>query len=97
MTVSRASAHTTVKAREPQPGISRNAVSRALNVPLETVRRRVAVLLKKRVIREHSGGLAVPDAWPLGALDNHAELLACNAQELRRLLVALKRQGIRLG
>src|SRR5450755_5025419 len=40
-------------------GVSRNAVSRALNVPLETVRRRVGQLLKKKIIQERADGLVV--------------------------------------
>jgi hypothetical protein len=78
-------------------GISRNQLSRALNVPLETVRRRVAVLLAKRVIRERESGLVVPDRRPMGALDNHGELIARNAQALSQLVRDLKAQGVKLG
>ena len=77
-------------------GISRSQVSRALNVPLETVRRRVAILLAKRIIRERADGLVVPLHRPLGALDSHGELIARNAQALGRLFVDLKAQGIKL-
>lgn len=77
-------------------GVSRNAVSRSLNVPLETVRRRVSTLLKKRIIQERSGGLVVPVVSPLGMLDNNAELLALNAQTVRQLFLDLKAQGVRL-
>ena len=78
-------------------GISRNQLSRALNVPLETVRRRVAVLLDKKVINERETGLVVPERRPLGALANHGELIACNAQALRQLVLDLKAQGVKLG
>lgn len=78
-------------------GISRNQLSRALNVPLETVRRRVAVLLDKKIIREGAGGLVVPAHRPLGALANHATLLAHNARVLRLLFVDLKAQGVEFG
>jgi DNA-binding Lrp family transcriptional regulator len=78
-------------------GISRNQLSRALNVPLETVRRRVAVLLDKKVIRERENGLVVPERHPLGALANHGELIARNAQALRQLVLDLKAQGVKLG
>ena len=79
-------------------GTSRTAVSRVLNVPLETVRRRVRALIEKRVIREgKGGGLFVPEFSPLGALDNHARLAAHNAEHVRRLFVALKAQGVRFG
>ncbi len=82
---------------EARPGMSRSAISRALDVPLETVRRRDGVLLEKRVIRERSEGLFVPELSPLGALDNHAELLALNAGAVRRLFRDLKATGVRLG
>jgi hypothetical protein len=78
-------------------GISRNQVSRTLNVPLETVRRRVGALLKKRVIRERSSGLFVPQLCPLGALDNHTALAQLNAKTVRRMFLALKATGVRLG
>ena len=78
-------------------GISRNQLSRALNVPLETVRRRVAILLATGIIREREGGLVVPDRRPLGALANHGELIARNAQALGELFGALKAHGIQLG
>jgi hypothetical protein len=83
-------------AHPPERGISRNQLSRALAVPLETVRRRVAVLLEKRVIRERANGLVVPERHPFGALDNHAALLAHNAQALRRLFRDLRAEGVRL-
>jgi hypothetical protein len=78
-------------------GISRNQLSRALNVPLETVRRRVAILLDKKIIRERENGLVVPERRPLGALANHGELIARNAQALRQLVLDLKAQGVKLG
>jgi hypothetical protein len=77
-------------------GIRRNAISRMLNVPLETVRRRVSILLKKKIIYERDGGLIVPDGAPLGMLNNTSELLAFNAQTVRQLFVNLKAQGVRL-
>jgi hypothetical protein len=77
-------------------GISRNAISRALNVPLETVRRRVAVLLEKKVIQERFDGLSVPEASPLGEIAQGRELLALNAKILRQLFRNLKSAGVRL-
>ena len=65
---------------EAASGTSRSAVSRALDVPLETVRRRVAALIARRIIQERSDGLFVPEFSPLGAPENHARLLALNAQ-----------------
>lgn len=78
-------------------GISRNQLSRTLNVPLETVRRRVAVLLGKKIIRERESGLVVPERRPLGALANHGELIARNAQALRQLVLDLKAEDTGLG
>lgn len=78
-------------------GTSRTAVSRVLAVPLETVRRRVGALIEDRVIEEGQGGLFVPAISPLGALDNHAELVGFNARMVRRLLRDLKAVGVRFG
>jgi hypothetical protein len=61
------------------------------------VRRRVAILLDKKIIRERESGLVVPERRPLGALANHDELIACNAQALRRLVLDVKAQGVKLG
>ncbi|HEY0107389.1 MAG TPA: hypothetical protein VGB91_15015, partial [Rhizomicrobium sp.] len=38
-------------------GVSRNALSRTLNIPLETVRRRVTGLIQKKALREQPDGL----------------------------------------
>ncbi len=78
-------------------GISRNQLSRALNVPPETVRRRVVILLDKRIIRERDSGLVVPEHRPLGALRNHDELIARNALALHELVLDLEAQGVKLG
>jgi len=48
-------------------GISRNAVSRRLNVPLETVRRRVAALIKQNILREQPDGLVFQSRQRRGA------------------------------
>ncbi len=77
-------------------GISRNAISRSLNVPLETVRRRVAGLLEKKVIQERLDGLMVPEASPLGEIAQGRELLALNAKIVRALFRNLKSLGVRL-
>ena len=79
---------------DPVTGISRSAIRRILNVPLETVRRRVGLLLESGVIEEHAEGLFVADASPLGAVDNHAELVALNAQKVRQLILNLKSLGV---
>jgi hypothetical protein len=75
-------------------GISRGAISRTLNVPLETVRRRVQGLLEKRVVQERHDGLAVPETSPLGMIANEPALIALNAKILRQLLRSLKAQGL---
>jgi hypothetical protein len=74
-------------------GISRNAVSRAINVPLETVRRRVGGLLTRNILEERPGGLVVAAATGLAGDPRIATL---NAQLLRQLYRSLKAQGIRL-
>jgi len=99
MAVSSASvSHTrsTSPKRRTAHGVSRNAVSRSLNVPLETVRRRVSLLLKKEIIQERADGLIVAPVTPLGALQNTAELLALNARTVRQMFLDLKAQGVRL-
>jgi hypothetical protein len=99
MAVSSASvSHTrsTSPKRRTAQGVSRNAVSRSLNVPLETVRRRVSLLLKKKIIQERADGLIVAPVTPLGALQNTAELLALNARTVRQMFLDLKAQGVRL-
>ena len=76
-------------------GISRNAVSRALNVPLETVRRRIAALVDKKVLREQADGLVFSADNPIG-LGNNADLAAFNMEMLRILFRSLKANGIKL-
>ncbi|HXC56793.1 MAG TPA: hypothetical protein VNU97_15955 [Rhizomicrobium sp.] len=77
-------------------GISRNAVSRALNVPLETVRRRIAALIEKKILLEQADGLVFSPDNPLG-LGNNRELGAFNIEMLRLLFRNLKAHGIDLG
>jgi hypothetical protein len=76
-------------------GISRNAVSRMLNVPLETVRRRVAGLIAQKVLVEQADGLAFATDNPMG-IGNNKELYAFNLELLRRLFRELKAAGIDL-
>jgi hypothetical protein len=78
------------------PGISRNALSRAVSVPLETVRRRVAGLIERKVLAEQADGLVFAADNPLG-LGNNAAFDAFNIEMLRRLLQGLKANGIDLG
>jgi hypothetical protein len=85
-------------ADEPEPervGISRNAVSRLLNVPLETVRRRIGILIEKQVLAEREDGIVFLPGNPLG-LGNNASLWAFNMEKLRELLRALRTLGVDL-
>lgn len=76
-------------------GISRNAVSRSLNMPLETVRRRIAGLIEKGVLVEQSDGLAFSAHNSVGLGDNPA-LHAFNLAKLRELFKGLRALGIEL-
>jgi hypothetical protein len=76
-------------------GISRNAISRTLNVPLETVRRRVGKLLKEGFLLDRAGGLTLPDAVPMGA-DDSGRILALNVRLVRQMYRSLRAHGIKL-
>jgi hypothetical protein len=88
--------HKSIPGSESSPrGISRNAVSRRLNVPLETVRRRVASLIKQQVLMEQPDGLVFSSANQIG-LGGNAELDALNLRMLRQLFRELKANGVPL-
>src|SRR5215469_3434894 len=76
-------------------GISRNALSRMLNMPLETVRRRVNALIARRTLAEQDDGLvfAYDDDLAPGQQTAIGEL---NLQQLRELYRALKANGVDL-
>ena len=76
-------------------GVSRNVLSRTLNIPLETVRRRVAGLIEKKALKEQSDGLVFSPNNALGLGDN-AQLRAFNLEKLRELFRGLKAAGIDL-
>ena len=76
-------------------GISRNALSRMLHVPLETVRRRVAGLIAQKVLVEQADGLVFSPDNPMG-LGNNADLAHFNLELLRKLFRQLKDAGIDL-
>ncbi|HUO90273.1 MAG TPA: hypothetical protein VMU08_13955 [Rhizomicrobium sp.] len=80
---------------ETKRGISRNAVSRMLNVPLETVRRRVIGLIEKRALAEQHDGLVYVDGTEIGLGGNEA-LDVLNLEQLRQLFRTLKANGIEL-
>jgi hypothetical protein len=74
-------------------GVSRNAVSRMLNVPLETVRRRVKALIERKTLAEQHDGLV----FAFGedpSLGTHTALDELNFQQLRQLFRTLKERGI---
>ncbi len=76
-------------------GVSRNAVSRALNIPLETVRRRVAGLIERKALAEQAGGLIFLPDNPLG-LGGNEKMEAFNLEKLRELFRGLKTLGVAL-
>ena len=76
-------------------GISRNAVSRRLNVPLETVRRRVAGLIKQGVLVEQPDGLVFSSANQAG-LGGNPDMDALNYKMLKQLFRELKTHGVPL-
>jgi hypothetical protein len=76
-------------------GISRNAVSRTLNVPLETVRRRVGVLIAQQILVEQPDGLVFVTKNPMGLGEDDA-LYARNLELVRELFRGLKAAGVDL-
>lgn len=76
-------------------GISRNAVSRRLNVPLETVRRRVSKLIEQNVLSEQPDGLVFSNTNQAG-LGANAGLDALNYKLLKQLFRDLKAKGVPL-
>jgi hypothetical protein len=76
-------------------GVSRNAVHRMLNIPLETVRRRINALIKRKALVEQEDGLVFAYGNDLG-LGNNAALDELNIQQLRLLFRALNENGIEL-
>lgn len=83
------------EADPPRVGISRNALSRQLDVPLETVRRRVAALIEKKVLAEqHDGLVFAPDN--MVGMDNNADIAAYNLDLLRGLYRSLRGLGVEL-
>jgi hypothetical protein len=74
-------------------GVSRAALSRFLGLPLETVRRRVAQLIKREVLSDGTRGLIVLEANAYRFGNNH-DLQTANIVLIRKLLRDLKRSGI---
>jgi hypothetical protein len=74
-------------------GVSRNAVHRMLNIPLETARRRINALIAKKALIEQDDGLVFASGNDLGLGDN-AALDKLNIERLRQLFAALKAEGV---
>jgi hypothetical protein len=78
---------------EEKRGVSRNAISRMLNVPLETVRRRVNALIQRKTLVEQHDGLVfgyIEDPGPR----QYPAIDELNLQHLRQLFRALKANGV---
>ena len=88
-----ASIHT-VEPDEIKQGVSRAALSRFLNLPLETIRRRVARLKKKGILAEEKPGLIVSQK-NLFRFGNNHHLQITNIVLVRKLLRDLRRAGVR--
>lgn len=74
-------------------GVSRAALSRFLSLPLETVRRRVTGLKRRKILAETKAGLIVTEENAFEFGNNH-ELQKTNMLLLTKLLRDLKRAGI---
>ncbi len=74
-------------------GVSRAALSRFLSLPLETVRRRVTGLKRRKILEETEAGLIVTEQNAFRFGNNH-ELQKTNMLLLTKLLRDLKRAGI---
>lgn len=86
-----------VSAVEPddiKQGVSRGALGRFLNLPDETVRRRVDRLKKQSILTEREDGLVVTEKNQFKFGNNH-ELQQANLVFVRKLLKDLARAGIR--
>ena len=74
-------------------GISRVALSRFLNLPIETVRRRVDRLKRRNILSEGKDGLIVTERNRFKFGNNH-ELQKTNVVLVRKLLRDLRQAGI---
>ncbi len=75
-------------------GVSRGGLSRFLNLPSETVRRRVARLKKQKVLSEREDGLFISEENQFKFGNNH-HLQQANLVFVRKLLKDLARAGVR--
>jgi hypothetical protein len=83
-----------VEPDEIKQGISRAALSRFLNLPIETIRRRVDRLKKRAILSESKFGLIVTERNRFKFGNNH-ELQKTNVVLVRKLLRDLRRAGIK--
>jgi hypothetical protein len=83
-----------VEPDEIKQGMSRAALSRFLNLPLETIRRRVTGLKKKGILDEEKSGLIVSQK-NLFKFGNNHHLQNINIVLVRKLLRDLRRAGIK--
>ncbi len=74
-------------------GISRAAISRFLSLPLETVRRRVDRLKRKKILLEGKEGLIVSESNQFKFGNNH-ELQSINIVLVKKLLPDLSQAGV---
>jgi hypothetical protein len=91
---SRFSSMHTVEPDEIKQGVSRAALSRFFNLPLETIRRRVARLKKRGILAEGEDGLIVSQKNLFKFGDNH-HLQTTNIVLVRKLLRDLQRSGVK--
>lgn len=78
---------------EMRQGVTRSTVSRFLNLPFETIRRRIQVQLEKGILEERADGLIVVDPTHF-LLGNDRKLHEVNILLLRKLLRDLSGIGI---
>jgi hypothetical protein len=76
---------------ETERGVSRNAVSKMLDMPIETARRRVNRLVQKGTLVEQPDGLVF--AFDVLKPDQRTRLDELNLLKLRELVRALKAHG----
>jgi hypothetical protein len=74
-------------------GVSRAALSRFLSLPVETIRRRVDKLKKRKIVSESASGLIISEKNAFKFGNNH-ELQTTNIVLVRKLLRDLRRAGI---
>lgn len=82
-----------VEPDELKQGISRATIARFLNLPLETVRRRVDRLKDVKVLAEEKDGLIVSQDNQFKFGNNH-ELQIINTLLVKKLLTDLRRVGV---